>query len=57
MASHMIKTWTKENNWFGEVTIATSQTETSAPYKLEAPSQTMLLELIRTVLRLKERNS
>lgn len=57
MTKTRIKVLTRENIWYGEVTLATSQTETAAPIEIEAPSQTMLIELIRMVLRSRERNA
>jgi hypothetical protein len=53
-SGHSIKVLTRENIWYATVTIQTSRDEYSAPYNLEAPSQTMLIELIRVVLRLRE---
>lgn len=55
-SGHSIKTLTRENVWYATVVLQTSATEYSAPYIIEAPSQTMLLELIRMVLRVKERS-
>jgi len=56
-SGHSIKVITRENVWYATVVLQTSTTEYGAPYNIEAPSQTMLIELIRMTLRLKERSS
>lgn len=47
---HNIKIVMSENKWMAEVTIMLSRSEWAAPYFIEAPSQTALIELIRIIL-------